>query len=45
MSTEQKKKPITANSVVQDVVSYAYLELLEEEDGWDERSAVRNQTH
>jgi hypothetical protein len=43
MSTEQKKKPITTNSVVQDVVSYAYLELLEEEDGWDAFREVRSE--
>lgn len=44
MSTERKKKPITANSVVQDVVSCAYLELLEEEDGWDACREVRSET-
>lgn len=38
------KKPITANSVVQDVVSCAYLELLEEEDGWDACREVRSET-
>lgn len=44
MSTERKKKPITANSVVQDVVSCAYLELQEEEDGWDACREVRSET-
>jgi hypothetical protein len=43
MSTERKKKPITVNSVVQDVVSCAYLELLEEEDEWDAYREVRSE--